>query len=643
MGLIEKAMQYKRELNRKGEETLIDRITGPADTEIVGNGEPDTGEGREARRDEPENDILVLDRSDLVEVAGDGEEAVAETPPSVETAGGDLSDALVIDDDWVDKELMVAEGEEAEAGGTVEAESPGEEEEVPRKPRSFRMDDVREPVETAMEAAAAPLPPKYEGSFKDFMVLYETGKEIVQARSEQELFDTLIFLIMGQIAVSSVSIMTRDQDDMNRWTIAASMGVSIDENISFDGNGGLLRRLSERREILDVEGFSRDDACKDEYLTFISIDARILVPMVYPDELIGIVVIGNKISTEDFTAEEMDFLHSVSRFAVMAYYTLAGRSISRRAMESLNRKLSSNERIQELRALLYSNDTFDEVKPAIQKEMHLMGVDMYAFYMLNEFNNRYLPVLTEEKDFLSIRESGIAVGVRNGLIQFVQKARGPVAIDEFTTFDAVAEVFSKSQIQRMSQFRMYPFHLGNNLVGFLAVFQKNDQADFDEIDHELGMITDLLFPYIISMDNVRYSKRKYVDTVQQVHNRINEELNRVRTLGIPLVLVELAIKNFKRYYSVNGVEKAQELMVGIEELVKSKLSDVDFSIRHDRNKILIILPGKNKEYAVPMANALKNEIIHGFSSRDLQLLVTYITSEYPRDGEDLFSLIDSIE
>jgi hypothetical protein len=35
MGLMEKALQYKNEMNRQGKETLIDRIQGPAETEVV--------------------------------------------------------------------------------------------------------------------------------------------------------------------------------------------------------------------------------------------------------------------------------------------------------------------------------------------------------------------------------------------------------------------------------------------------------------------------------------------------------------------------------------------------------------------------------------------------------------------------------
>ncbi len=650
MGLMEKAMQYKRELNRKGEETLIDRIKGPADAEMPGDeiegmdevretrnaprggaqgGKSGVPPGEQAGNGDADTDMLVLDKNDLVEVV--------EPFASDDLTAEEASSAPGIDDEWIEKELediTSRNRDEKDELTGIDAKRRGPSEGFDGEQEGRQAGHGKE--------RTIPDAPDYEGSFRDFMVLYEAGKEIVQAMTQEELFDTLIFLIMGQIAVSSVSIITRNSEEEDRWTITASMGLSIDENLSFDGNGGLMRDFSEKKEIIDIEDYSRNEACKQDYLTFISIDARLMVPLVYDDDLIGIVVLGNKISTDDFTAEEKDFLYSVSRFAVITYHTILISGINEREVRSLNKKISHNARITSLQNTLYSRDSLDEAKRVIREEMSRLGVETYCFFKLNEFNNRYVPVIAEEQDFISIMESNTTIETKNGLIQYMLKAKGPVTVDDIGTLDALGDAFTRAQIRRMDHFRLYPFHLGISLVGFLIVFKKPESGNFDEINDILKTVTDLVFPYIISTDNIRYTKRKYIDTVEHVLNRINEELDRVKKLGIPLSLVELSIKNFKRYYSVHGMEMAHGLMTGIEELIKSKLSDVDFSFRHDRNRVLIILPGKSKDFAVPMANALKNEIVNSFSSRDLQLLVTSLCSEYPKDGDDLFSLVDSI-
>ncbi|HON89918.1 MAG TPA: diguanylate cyclase, partial [Spirochaetales bacterium] len=122
-----------------------------------------------------------------------------------------------------------------------------------------------------------------------------------------------------------------------------------------------------------------------------------------------------------------------------------------------------------------------------------------------------------------------------------------------------------------------------------------------------------------------------------------KELANVTRLTIPLTIILFTIKNLKRYYTIQGLEKTQELMNKIEAVIISRLSDGDFTARIDRNKFLIVLPGKNKKFAVPFANAIKNEMVQQFSDKELQLLVTFLMAEYPEDGTDVYSLLDAID
>ena len=56
-----------------------------------------------------------------------------------------------------------------------------------------------------------------------------------------------------------------------------------------------------------------------------------------------------------------------------------------------------------------------------------------------------------------------------------------------------------------------------------------------------------------------------------------------------------------------------------------------------------MLPGKNKKFAVPLANTIRNEITVQFKKKEMQLMLVYLSAEFPEDGEDLYSLLDAIE
>jgi hypothetical protein len=55
---------------------------------------------------------------------------------------------------------------------------------------------------------------KYKNIFQDYLVLYETAREILQSTEIDTFFDSLSFLIMGQIGVSSSSLIIQKNDDI---------------------------------------------------------------------------------------------------------------------------------------------------------------------------------------------------------------------------------------------------------------------------------------------------------------------------------------------------------------------------------------------------------------------------------------------
>jgi hypothetical protein len=79
MGLLEKALEFKKEMISRGRETVMDRIKGPAETDFL-SGNPD---GIRAADPSPESsgDILVLGNGDLriIEDESPGPEIEAES------------------------------------------------------------------------------------------------------------------------------------------------------------------------------------------------------------------------------------------------------------------------------------------------------------------------------------------------------------------------------------------------------------------------------------------------------------------------------------------------------------------------------------------------------------------------------------
>ncbi len=153
----------------------------------------------------------------------------------------------------------------------------------------------------------------------------------------------------------------------------------------------------------------------------------------------------------------------------------------------------------------------------------------------------------------------------------------------------------------------------------------------------------VLFSYILNIRNLDTHELMYVDYVEPVMKRIERELSNAKNLRIPLTVILFSIKNFKRYYSLFGKDEANKVLYSLEGIIRSRLADPDFSVRYDRNKFLIILPGKNKKYSIPLANTIRNEVLQSYKRKEMQLLVTFLTAEFPEDGNDINALMDSVD
>ena len=93
MGLLEKALEYKKEMNSRGRETIMDRIKGPAETEFMSVEDNAPDEVRETSGD----DVLFLNENDLTEIVEESR-AVESDEPASEMEVPEQMDVPVVDE-----------------------------------------------------------------------------------------------------------------------------------------------------------------------------------------------------------------------------------------------------------------------------------------------------------------------------------------------------------------------------------------------------------------------------------------------------------------------------------------------------------------------------------------------------------------
>ncbi len=618
MGLLEKAMDYKNKLNGKGRTTIMDSIQGPA--------EPKPG-GQVHESHAAEEDVLYLEGNDLVEVGSQDHENSAD------------SDAGGFDDDVaVERALPALENEQAAGSGlrfnAIDQDVDG------GSPQSADMDVLKKSVPPDPSRVSSEI----EGGIMDYTVLFEFARELAASNTHEDLFETMLFFVMGQIGVSSSSIIIPSRENEQTWQLIENMGVKLEsEDLSFDAGTGILNLVIEEKRIIDIEEHKNNPDMKDDYFIFVSIDARLLVPLVCDDVVYGVMVLGNKLAGGDYDREEMDYLATVADFSASVYRIMVQKLKLTREMEPLRENMDAVISIEEMRAQLMASEDTREFRARLNEYLQKLSISRYCYFTLSRDSNRFEPIASDDEDMLMIMDSGLSIRTESSLVSALSDLHGPVTYDDFRTSSLFTDTFDEKRLSRISYMQICPVSVRNSLLGFLMIYGIGEEFQDERFKSAIARLTSGLMPLVTFRRMIDNTRDRYIDTLESSFSRISLGMKHAASMGIPLTLVLFSIKNFKRFHTLMGDEKTVDMMKTMEEVLTGKLSGTEFSVRVGRQKVLAVLPGKDKKYAVAFAGAVCNDMNRSYSSREIQLLVTYLAAEYPIDGGGVHQLLNVLE
>ena len=659
MGLLERALKYKKKLNETGRETLIDRIKGPADSGFIQrtNSEtitgheideyvlPDLSEISEVKGNEeipalPEED-LSLNEQDNSEISEEISQPAAET----DSEESNLEEEIILFDDALSgsgwkTETSVKEEELSEyilEEGAPESEGPGKIEELSIAESES---DKKPPVEQSDEEDISYQMPE----FNDYAILYEILKEFTQVDTVEEIYETVIFSIMGQLGVSSVSIISPSVEDPAKWTMAVSTGIKVpDSEISWEVSSGILELLNNYRGVIDIEDMKSEPGLRDDYFRFISVNARLVTPVVYLDQLYGVILVGEKIDAVGFTPPEIDFLHSLSEAASSAIKAKVSYDTINTELVGLRIEKEILSDVEIFQNSLLSAESFAQLEDIIRRNFYSLGIETYSIFLEEKFSGDFYPSYSEEADNLRLSDSGFRIKRENRLVTFLLNKKSSIILENFSESNVIIDTFGKDRIEQMDIFISYPFIISGKLSGFITIFKINPAVEIIDVDIRLQRIVRFIFPYIYRFIEIDPDKNRYSDLSGAFLTRLETELKKAADMNMPVTILSLSVKNYKRFYDRFGKIEMIKMFSIISEIIKSRLYTGDFSIRVDRHKFIIVLPGKDKKYAATFSSILKNEITAGFNTSEFKLLVTFISAIFPDEGNDVFSLLEIID
>lgn len=170
-------------------------------------------------------------------------------------------------------------------------------------------------------AAGPELVTSLEKKIYDLRNLIEIGMSLSSTLVFENLVESILYSCIGQMFVEKVAIILQVDIDINNYYIHMSKGYDRE----FDRNGIILMEdsplvgyFAKNSMPQGIAGLARNEVFKDDLAGFEKLQPEIFVPMVSKASINGMLVLGPKITGGEFTADDMDFLLNLGKFAAIA-------------------------------------------------------------------------------------------------------------------------------------------------------------------------------------------------------------------------------------------------------------------------------------------------------------------------------------
>jgi len=595
MGLLERALKYKKNLNSEGKETLIDKIKGPAESKI--------GITKTEKIDFDKLDNIELE---YVQISSE------EKGESILHLSDEDITEVTLDDEKISKveEEIVFLDE-----STISS---------PDKNEKLNADELKQ-VSNDFDIE----------EYNDYQVLFEIFKDLVKCSKYEELYEVFSFSLMGQMAVSSVSILISDESDNIK--IAHSTGVNVTDPVLWDMKSGIFKQTSFSKEIVDLDVFKDNKDFREDYYRFISIDGRLLAPVFLSNKIYGAVVIGEKIDNSLYSDMDYIFLRHLAQI-----FSISLDKIQKSNKTYAKFEFESNERevfddVESFQDNLINVKSRKDFTAYIRQAFLELGIEIFTIYSYAPALDQYIPELYEEDNVLDIVNGEPSINMGNHLIRLLQAKKTPIVIDNYSESEVLIDIYGYDRISKMNDYLVYPFVFSGEIPGFIVINKVHSEVSIDDIDIRMRKIIKFIFPYfnefhliekrIINSEIISYDEYKLMD------RRLSDCIK----VDAPFSIVKLFFTNTGICKKDVGVETVFKWLKSAEKSISEKISGNDLFLKIGLDRYLLVLPGKDKKYISNMSAVLKKSI---FETTELNL--SYIAVTMGEDGEDVFDLIDQL-
>lgn len=165
------------------------------------------------------------------------------------------------------------------------------------------------------------LPEDLEKRIYDLRNLIEIGMSLSSTLEFENLVESILYSIIGQMFVDKVAIILQVDIDVNNFYVHMCKGYDEcfeKDDIILRENSPLIHYFESGASPRRVAELAQNPIFIAELDKFQPLDPELFVPMLSKEKINGLLVLGRKIQGTEFTDADIEFLTDLARFAAIA-------------------------------------------------------------------------------------------------------------------------------------------------------------------------------------------------------------------------------------------------------------------------------------------------------------------------------------
>ncbi|MBE7437937.1 MAG: hypothetical protein HS115_05710 [Spirochaetales bacterium] len=440
----------------------------------------------------------------------------------------------------------------------------------------------------------------------NYLALFDITREINALDSLEDLWDAVLYAILGQMGSDSIAIFAGSVQDPRIFEPVAATGLELRADWVLSPGDPLYESLAQKEGVRYVAEFEAQALSPLEREIIDRGRFKIFAPLWNHGAMYGIVMLGEQLSGDDYAVEDLEYLTLLGAVAAAGLDRLRAREEFAISTQELRRRTDLHQQIFAFSRATSAARSLDELYDLLLSRLEkTFAVESFSLVLLSPAQRTYrifggnaISPQSMEKFQLSSDS------------ELVSMISNVTHIYEVTAFRDNAEIqscYTNDDLSLMQQYWVLPLINLNWLVGFVTVHRLS--RPWDATERELAVtLVEIMAPAFANAIILKERESIFRDPFSPLEDRLRIELDRAREFSSPLCLIDFRVKNIKRLLALNPKEEMSRFLLSLSRATGGFLLEGDFLTRIGQGRFAILLPGRTKAEAGIFSEKLQSEL-----------------------------------